>query len=105
MGQADRRGDGENDRRDQPRRRAEMKEHEGRDQVDEGRQRLHEVEQRPQQRVEPRPVGRGDADRHADDDAGQGREADQRNRLDRRLPVAEIGDEDEGDDDEGREPP
>ena len=82
-----------------------MKEDESGDQVDEGRQRLHEVEQRPQHGVEPGPMGRGDADRHPDDDAGQRREPDERDRLDRGLPIAEIGDEEEGDDDEGRQAP
>ena len=50
-------------------------------------------------------MGRGDADRHADHDARDGREPDERDRLDRRLPIAEVGDEDEGDDDEGGEAP
>ena len=105
LGQPDRRGNGENHRGDQPRRGAEVKQHQGRDQIDEGRQRLHQVEQRPHQGVEPGTMGGGDAERHAEHDAGQGGEADQRNRLQRRLPVAEVGDDDERDDDEGREAP
>ena len=48
---------------------AEAEEHQRRDQVDEGRQRLHQIEHRPQRGIEPRPVRRGDADRHADEDA------------------------------------
>ena len=50
-------------------------------------------------------MGRGDAERHADQDAHDGREADQRNRLDRRLPISEIGDGDERDDHERRQSP
>ena len=105
VGQADRRRDGEDHGRNQARRRAEVKQHQGRDQVDEGRQRLHQIEQGPQKRIEPWPMRRGHADRHADNDARQGREPDERNRLDRRLPVAEVGDEDEGRDHEGGQAP
>ena len=50
-------------------------------------------------------MGRGDAERHADQHAHDGREADQRNRLDRRLPISEVGDGDEGDDHERRQSP
>ena len=78
---------------------AEAEEDEGRDQIDEGRDRLHQVEDRPDGGVEPWPVRRGDADRHADDDAEEGRRDDQRQRLDGRLPVAEIDDEQEPEDD------
>ncbi len=105
IGQADRRGDGENDGRDQAWRRTQMKQHQGRDQIDEGRKRLHQVEHGPQQSVEPRPMGRGDAERHADQHAHDGREPDQRDRLHRRLPIAEIGDGDERDDHERRQAP
>src|ERR1700722_11963974 len=47
VGQPDRRGDGENNGGDQARRGTEMKQDQGRNQVDEGRKRLHQVEQRP----------------------------------------------------------
>ena len=50
-------------------------------------------------------MGGGDAERHADQHAHNGREADQRNRLDRRLPISEIGDGDERDDHERRQSP
>src|SRR5271170_8099659 len=69
IGQADRSRDRKDHGRDQARRGAEMKQHEGRDQIDESRQRLHQIEDRPQRRVEPRPVRASDAQRHADGDA------------------------------------
>ena len=47
----------------------------------------------------------GDAERHADQHAHDGREADQRDRLHRRLPISEIGDGDERDDHERRQLP
>ena len=50
-------------------------------------------------------MGRGDAERHADQDAHDGREADERDRLDRRLPISEIGDGDERDDNEDGQAP
>src|ERR1700728_2924734 len=50
-------------------------------------------------------MGGGDAKRHADQDAYYGREPDERNRLDRRLPVSQIGDGYERDDNERRQTP
>ena len=69
MGEPDRRGDGEDHGGDQARHHAEAEQHQRRDQVDEGRHRLHQVEERPDGGVEPGPVRGGDADRHADRDA------------------------------------
>ena len=82
-----------------------MKQDQGRDQIDERRQSLHQVEEGPQQSVKPGPMGGGNADRHPDQDARDGRESDERNRLDRRLPISEVGDGDERDDDEGGQAP
>src|ERR1700722_17080963 len=50
-------------------------------------------------------MGRGNAERHADQDAPNGREPDKRNRLDRRLPISEVGDGDKCDDHERRQAP
>ena len=41
-------------------------------------------------------MGRGYAERYADEDADDGREADQRNGLDRRVPIAKIGNQQKG---------
>ena len=67
----------EDDSRDQPRHHADAEEDDRRDQVDEGGQRLHQVEHRPH-RIELRAVRRGDADRHADRHADDRRGDDQR---------------------------
>ena len=105
MGQPDRRGYGEDHGRDQARGRPEVEQHQRRDEIDEGRERLHEIEQRPHERIKPGPVGRGDAERHADNDAAKGRKAHEGDRLHGGFPVAEIGDDQERDDDKQRELP
>ena len=96
MGEADRRGDGEDHGRDQARHHAEAEQDQRRDQVDEGRDRLHQVEERADRRVEPRPVGGGDADRDADrpreTSVAQSTSASV---SQRRLPVAEIDDQEQ----------
>jgi uncharacterized caspase-like protein len=50
---------------------ADAEEDDRRYEVNEARQRLHKIEHRPEQAVQPWPMRRGDADRHADDHADQ----------------------------------
>ena len=100
MGEADRGRHREDHGGDQAGHDAEAEEDQGRDQVDEGRDGLHQVEDGAHQREEPGPVCGEDAERHADDDAGRRREQDEGQGFDRRPPVAEIGDEEQREDDE-----
>ena len=85
-------GDGEDHRGDEAGREAEAEQHERRDQIDEGRQRLHQVEHRPQQLEQPFAMRRGDAERHADRHRDGGGADDQRQRLDRLLPQSLVDD-------------
>ena len=86
-------GNGEDHRRDQARHHPQAEHDHGRDQIDEGRDGLHQVEHRAEGVVEPGPVRRCDADRHADDNADHGREQDQGERLDRIFPIAQVDDQ------------
>ena len=103
MREADGGGQREYHRRNQPRNHAETEQHESRNQVHEGRQRLHQIEHRPQGREQPRPVRGGYPQRHADGGRCQGGDHDQRQRLERRQPVALIEDEQQRQRDEGGE--
>jgi hypothetical protein len=93
MREPDRRGQDEDHRRDQPRHHADAEEDDGRDQVDEGRQRLHQVEDGPHPGVEPGPVRRRDADGHAEPHADHAGGEHERQALGRFLPVALVQDE------------
>ena len=90
---ADRRRDGVEDDGDHGGEIADPEEHDDRDQVDEGRQRLQRVDDRlhdaPDAAVEPR----GDADRDADQRRDEHRHADEIDRHHRRLPIAGEDDE------------
>ena len=105
MGEADRGRHREDHGGDQARHDAEAEQDQRRDQVDEGRDGLHQVEDRAHHGEEPGPVRGEDAEGHADDDAGRGGEEDERQGLDRRAPVAEIGDEEQRQHDEEGELP
>ena len=92
MGEPDRRRNGEDDGADEAGREPEAEEHQRRDEIDEGRQRLHQVEHRAQQLEEPFAMRRRDADRHADPHRHGGGADDERQRLDGLLPEALVED-------------
>ena len=84
---------------------AEAEQGQHRDQVDEGRQRLHQVEDRQQDAVDLRLVRGPDAERHADGHRGGGGGNDQHQRLDGLLPQALVEDEEQADEDaDGQRP-
>ena len=105
MGEADRRRHDEDRCGDQAGHHADTEKDNRRNQIYEGRQGLHEVEDRPEHRVEARAVGGGDADRHADPHAQHAGGNHQRQRLHRLVPVALVEDEQKGDDGEGGRQP
>ena len=94
----------EDDGDDEAGRVAEAEQGQHRDQVDEGRQRLHQVEDRQQDAVDLRLVRGPDADRHADRHGGGGGRDDQHQRLDRLLPQALVEDEEQADGEADGEP-
>ncbi len=105
MGQPHRRRQGEDNGRDQPRHRAQPEQHQGRDQVNKGRQRLHQVQRRADQPEQPRPVRGGDAQRDADGAGHQGGRQHQGQRFHGFLPVALVQDEQQRQGDEQAELP
>ncbi len=91
------RRNGEDDRGDEAGRETQPEQHQRRDEIDEGRQRLHQIEDGAEQLEEPFAMRGGDADRHADPHRHGGRADDQRQRLDRLLPEALVDDVEEAD--------
>ena len=91
--QPDRGGDREDDGGDQARHHAEAEQDERRDQIDECRDGLHQVEYRPHGGIDPGAAGGGNAERNADHHADEGGGEHQRQGLRRFLPVALVDDQ------------
>lgn len=95
FGEADGRRDGEEDGGDDAGDESDAEEEDGRDEVDEHRQRLQEVENRPHQGADQRTSGGPDADGYPDDHGEHRRDHDDGERLHRRGPQAHALDEEE----------
>ena len=104
VGQAHQRRQREDDRRDHRRHDADAEEHHDRHQIDEGRDGLHDVEERPQHRRPAVAAGGEDAERDADDQAEDHRRHDHRQRHHGLRPEAEPVEQQERAGGEEREP-
>ena len=102
---ADRRRHGEDDGRDDAGHDAEAEQRQHRDEIDEGRQRLHQVEHRPQASGESGMMAGQDAERDADRHRGRRRIEGDHQRRQRVLPVALVEDEAERHEREDRHRP
>ena len=83
----------------------QTEEGQGRNEVNEGRYGLHQIEHRTHHGVEHRFVRGDDAQRHADDHADQGGEQHLGEGFHGFLPVPQIEDQQEGGDDENGQSP
>ena len=95
----------EEDRRDGPRPVRHPDEERDRDQVGEVRQRLHDVEDRPQHSLEGRPLDRHHAERDTDGSRDRCGDQDDGERRHGERPLAEEGEVDDAAAGEQREPP
>ena len=93
VGQPDWCRDGEDHGRDESRHYAEPEQDQSGDEVDEGGDGLHQVEDRPDHRIKPRPMRRGDTDRNPDEHADQGGEEHQGQGFQGLLPVPLVDDQ------------
>src|SRR5690606_30112291 len=97
LGEPDAGSHGEDDRRDDPRHGAGEEDDDGRDEVDERRHGLHEVEHRPHDRGDA-VVARGpDAERDGEEQRDRRRQQDEREGVHRVAPLVDAGDDDEPD--------
>ena len=105
VGQADGRGNREHHRRDQARDHTQPEKGQGRNEVNEGRYGLHQIEHRTHHGVEQRLVRGNNAQRHADQDTDQGREQHLGQGFHGFLPVTQVQDKQKGCDNEDRQAP
>jgi hypothetical protein len=103
-GEAYGRGQGEDDGGNQPRHDAQAEEDECGNQVDESRDGLHQIQQRPQRGFQPGTVRGGNANGHANEHAGECGEDHHGQGLHGFAPVAHIDDEQQRRAHKNREP-
>jgi hypothetical protein len=98
-------GQDEDDSGDQPGHHADAEKNDCRNEIDEGRQRLHQVENRTQPGIEPWPVRRRDPDRHTKPHAHDAGRQHERQAFGRLLPIALVDDEEQACDQQRRHLP